>query len=953
MRKRLYLLPLIIIILLMSAYIYYTVHSVRQTRDFRLQILHDSADDFCQQLNNEYQILEYELKYSYLNFNLSEIFTENRDAESELADIKAFLLEKSDLLKQMTIRDRLGKAIRFWKSGDNEISYNIRQGIAASLTDTVKIVANSRLDSIIFKVPVWAGDERSYELIYELDLREYLEASLLSFHSQQSDYRWLLASSGEILAANDKAKKVTIDALTDLGDDLGQRGVQTVQHSIIYDNKKVKLFSVFQPVSLAGENFVAIFSAYNREIVPLSVSLSGSAGLLTFFALILVVVLLVYLVFPQKEKESKLLAATQRFEEKEALLKRSEQRFKQLVENGIVGIAIIQKDGVIEYANPHFAMTFETSPNNIKDVSIFSYAPNETEKNRWQQEHQELFDGDIQLLKEEKAKGRSGGDLTILQDDSLIEDIDGEFKRVCVVMDITQRKAIEEALNHEKSLLTALINSVPDLIFYKNKSGYYLGCNRAFEKFTGLTFFEIHKRNDEDIFVGQPEMQKLLDLREALEKNSLLRSGMWVQKDHQKAIFLETIKTPFTNQQGEIIGLIGISRDLSNQKNDEIALQEAKEKAESATKAKSMFLANMSHEIRTPMNGIIGMTNILSDTDLMAEQREYVKTIQIASSTLLTIVNDILDFSKIEANQIELECIPFDFRQTLLDIQKVFKLRTDEKGLKLTIDISPDLPQMVNGDPVRLQQIFNNLLSNAVKFTEKGEISVICRKLAEDEKFTKIEVQVRDTGIGISESARKRLFKTFSQADPSTTRKYGGSGLGLVITQGLVKLMHGEIFVTSQSGKGTEFVFTLQLRKAANEIAAISAADIPQKEKQRDLRILLAEDNIINRQVAILSLKKFGFKADTVENGQEALEKVISKEYDIILMDVQMPVMDGITATQKIREFEKAENRRPIRIIAMTANAMREDKERCLAAGMDDYISKPFKPAELLKLIND
>lgn len=395
-----------------------------------------------------------------------------------------------------------------------------------------------------------------------------------------------------------------------------------------------------------------------------------------------------------------------------------------------------------------------------------------------------------------------------------------------------------------------------------------------------------------------------------------------------------------------------LEREIGERKAMEEELHQAKEIAIRESRAKSIFLANMSHEIRTPMNGVIGMTNILKETELNDEQREYLEIIEVSGNNLLTIINDILDFSKIEAGQVELENIPFSLPQQIEEVVKLLHLKAESKGVKLFFSISPQLPEKIKGDPVRLKQFVLNLTNNAIKFTEEGSITIGLEAVWQKEGKLMIRCNVRDTGIGISEQGKAKLFQEFSQTDASTTRKYGGTGLGLKISKDLVKLMGGEIGVESDEGKGSNFWFTAVFGSVEQ-----SEADKLDKENKKNLSksfaLLLVEDNYISQKVAKTSLEKDGYNnLDIAENGKVAVRLCDEKEYQIILMDIRMPLMDGIEATEKIRELEKRHpDRPPAYIVAFTAYAVEGDRERFLEAGMDDYIAKPFQPEELIRVI--
>jgi len=395
-------------------------------------------------------------------------------------------------------------------------------------------------------------------------------------------------------------------------------------------------------------------------------------------------------------------------------------------------------------------------------------------------------------------------------------------------------------------------------------------------------------------------------------------------------------------------------QEIVERKRIENALISEKERADSANKSKSEFLANMSHEIRTPMNGIMGMTDLLNQTELSSKQKDFVRTIQQSASSLLNLINDILDFSKIEAGQIDIEEVDFDIHKATLEVLELLKYKIKEKNLYLKTLIAPNVPQYVKGDKYRFKQILTNLFNNAVKFTNEGGINVNVVVLDQTPTHIKIKFDIIDTGIGITESNLKKLFKSFSQVDSSTTRLYGGTGLGLVISKNIAKLLDGEMGVESDEGKGSKFWFVINYKKSDKVVAMNEPIKIEEKPEQNKLHILLAEDNPINQKVAQMHLEKLGHIVECANNGKIAFEMYTKNDYDLIFMDIQMPEMDGIQATKRIREFENdIQLKNPIRIIALTANAMKGDKEACIAAGMNNYMSKPFKPAELHKIMQD
>lgn len=388
--------------------------------------------------------------------------------------------------------------------------------------------------------------------------------------------------------------------------------------------------------------------------------------------------------------------------------------------------------------------------------------------------------------------------------------------------------------------------------------------------------------------------------------------------------------------------------EIEHSKLIEAELKKARDRAEKMSRAKGEFLANMSHEIRTPMNGVIGTLQLLEDTELNTEQKDFVKTAHKSAEALLAILNDILDLSKIEAGKLQFENIAFNLRQIISDIVTLHSLKAEQQGVSLHQDIDEKLPAYIMGDPTRMRQVIVNLVSNALKFTRKGEVRISVQVLSADDRMVKLKIAVSDTGIGIPQEAQQNLFKAFTQADGSTTRKYGGTGLGLAIVSQLVNMMHGNLGVDSEEGRGSTFWFSADFAIAEQQADKADEKSGDESELTLDAKILLVEDNPINQMVASKMLEKFGLKPELANNGIEALEKLKQQAFDLVLMDCQMPEMDGFEATREIRQRAvMAIGDKPLPVVAMTANVMSGDRERCLEVGMDDYIGKPVKRDKL------
>jgi len=764
-----------------------------------------------------------------------------------------------------------------------------------------------------------------------------------------------------------------------------------------------------------------------------------------------------------------------------------------LIENTPLGIVAIDADNLVEMCNPAFEKLFRYRQDQIVGRPLYELlgAPEmrpELDSNRKRV-------GQGKTTHVVTRRSRSDGTLVDVEAFSVPLVDDGKVTgAVLLYQDITERKRAELVLEERTNFLNSLVENLPVGVVATDLDAVVERCNPAFERLFRYRQQDILGRNIVDLLASDELRAQMENVKEQVSRRKLVRLVTQRKRSDGTLADVELQAVPLMRGE-EQRGHVLIYQDITERKRAEEALLRAKEEAEAASRAKSEFLANMSHEIRTPMNGIMGMTELVLDTDLGPDQREYLNLAKVSADSLLSLLNDILDYSKIEAGKLDIETIDFNLGDCIGETMKTLSLRAHQKGLELAFQIEPDVPDALMGDPGRLRQIIINLVGNAIKFTESGEVVLSVRQETRAAEDTQLVFTVADTGIGIPKDKQLSIFEAFSQADGSMTRKYGGTGLGLTISSRLTQLMGGRIWVESELGKGSRFHFTARFKVQTSPVRRVIPRDLntlrdmgvlvvddnatnrqilvklltnwhmvpaladsarnamitlgeakglgrdfplilldaqmPEvdgfalaeyikrhpdwktatvmmlssagqrgdalrcrelgvaayltkpvrqaelldailtalgtrsrgdmlpalvtrhslRENRNRLRILLAEDNAVNQLVALRLLEKYGHTVAVAANGKKALEAAGKESYDLILMDIQMPEMNGWEATAVIRERER-ESGAHVPIIAMTAHAMKGDEEKCMAAGMDGYLTKPIRTADLLAALD-
>ncbi|RAV99379.1 PAS domain S-box protein [Pseudochryseolinea flava] len=638
----------------------------------------------------------------------------------------------------------------------------------------------------------------------------------------------------------------------------------------------------------------------------------------------------------------------------EDALKASEQRFRLLAEKAPVGIFQTDSNGRCTYMNKRWLEISGLREQQALGDGWINGVHME-DRDKVVAEWMKAINENREFIQEYRFLNPQLGTRWVVSNAVHILSEHGDiFGFIGTTNDITDLKIAQEKLIESEKLYRLISTNSKDLISlfnFVNGKSVRTYISPSVRDVLGYEPEEVLHRTWLEMIA--PEDQEMMGdvLQQQARSGTSSTAEYRMYKKDGTLIWLESISHPFFDNEGKLIGFQTSSRDITHRKGFEDALRVAKEKAEEATLAKSQFLSMMSHEIRTPMNAIIGLTNLLLQEKPRVDQHESLKLLKFSGENLLTIINDILDFSKIEAGKITLEKVPFDLQTLIVSTKQMLEQRAKEKGVGLYLHFDPQVPRVVVGDQVRLGQIITNIVGNAIKFTERGyvELSVKHQGMAGD--LHNLLFTIKDTGIGIEQEKINLIFESFSQARSDTTRKFGGTGLGLSITKRMLNLMGSNINVDSKVGYGSTFFFTLLLEEGELKLdTADEAKDHTKDFQESNIRVLLVEDNRVNQVVATNFLRKWGIEVDIANHGKEAVSMIKEKTYQLVLMDLQMPEMDGYEASKKIRAMDD-EYFKVIPIIALTASAMMDIKDKVLGIGMTDFLSKPFQPEELQAII--
>jgi PAS domain S-box-containing protein len=630
-------------------------------------------------------------------------------------------------------------------------------------------------------------------------------------------------------------------------------------------------------------------------------------------------------------------------------LKDSKEIFQTVFNNSAVAILVADQEDRVTAWNPFVQEILGMEKIDLFNKSVSDLYPAQ----EWQRvfaarakDNKPAAEIETQVYKKDGSVLDVGLSLSFIKDSE-----QNTIGSITILRDMTRQKIAERKIRESEAKIRIILDHSAAAITLTDEQERIISWNRFTEQMLDKTKEDLYLQPI-SILYPPSEWEKIraADIRKIGSRHHF--ETFAVKKDGT-LIDVDLSVNMLKDSNGSIVGSVGIMQDITEQKRVQQMLIKAKVAAEDANNSKSLFLANMSHEVRTPMNTILGLVDLTLDTQLSPEQRDNLNTIKNAGDILLSLLNDILDLSRVEAGKIQLENIELNIANIVQSVCKGLEVLSRHKKIELVREVDENIPASLIGDPVRIRQILVNLINNAIKFTFQGNVTTSVRMISCADGICELQFAVKDQGVGIPKDKLETIFEVFTQADASTTRRFGGTGLGLAISKRLVEMMNGRIWAESEEFQGSVFIFTAKFRigeKAAEPVTTASEEVVAAVKEIRALRVLLAEDNVVNQKIAAKMIEKKGWTVKGAENGKQVLEYLEQEQFDVILMDAQMPVLDGFEATRLIREAEKKTGKH-IPIVALTAHAMAGDRQKCLDAGMDGYVSKPIDRQKLYEAV--
>jgi len=931
-KRKIYLLNSVVFIVLLGLtfFIFYTIFHIRnQAIQNEKQRLEKQVALIGRQIEHTWRRFENEIAYNNSTGFHEKLLIEEKLSDYDKNKVKKFYARYQNLIKKIEIYDSTHHRII---KKDTKNYYNISGRIKNKFKrhlNREKFVLWHKHNSNNFCLPIYDKQGRiigNFEII--LDFQKCIRNILSDYYIGRESWEWIVKENEVLDIAYTEGSVdesgITISALDSIINNINNNYKNIISHSLIKEDREIKVLSAFYPVNISSERIgIVISSTYDVVIGKIQNRVYHIIAVIVLIGLFLSV-----LFFRMYRK-----------------VRNSEATFRGIIENMEDTYFRVDMEGELQMLSPSGYKLFGYEEGELigeKIQTLLYYNSQDWDK----------------FLKEMDKRGKVESYELVLKDSRdlpvyvivssryIHNNTNNPVGIEGVISDITLRKKTEEELEEKTMLLSNLLDSIPNMIYFKNMEGRYLGCNDAFQKLTGFNKEEIVGCTDHEILPENMADKISKYDKVVLDKKKQINLQAWFQYPENSRALLNILKAPLTTSDGITIGLLGIGQDITEQEKARRELKEARDKAEESNRLKSEFLANMSHEIRTPMNSVIGYSELLADEVKSDLGKKYIESLQSAGESLIELIDDILDLSKIEAGKMEIEYSYVNISSLLQYILNIFKPKAESKNLELKTEIDNNLPEEIFIDNHRLKQILFNLIGNAVKFTEEGEVKIVAKELRKDKKTVDIKFSVQDTGIGIPEETQEIIFNSFTQKEGHDKRKFGGTGLGLTISKKLVSMMNGKIEVESEPCQGSKFDVKFEKVRYKEQNHKQARENVEIDLNFDSASIMVVDDNDLNREVLSETLKKKGAEVTTLDNGKAAIEKAEQGNFDIIFMDIKMPKIDGVEASKQIKEINSN-----IPIVATTAGSDQEMEKKYINTIFDDIIHKPFQKNQIKKIL--